>query len=157
MSPDEALEQLDLALGRVRRMWEHPGVRQWITARIDLDDVDASIFRTLRAANQLGPKDASVNGIASLLRIDASTASRFLERTRAKGFVERSASPTDRRRWLFSLTADGREQLRLLRERRIELLDQVTTDWSADDLESLIDLLGRFDEALIGFGRADDS
>lgn len=151
------LEQLDIALGRVRRMWEQPGIREWIAARIDLDEVDASIFRTLRAANQLGPEGASVNGIATLLRIDASTASRFLDRTRAKGFVERSASPSDRRRWSFTLTAEGRERLLLLRNRRMELLDQLTTNWSVDDIESLIALLGRFDDAVIEFGSAHDS
>ena len=151
------LEQLDVALGRVRRLWEQPGIREWIGARIDLDEVDASIFRTLRAVNQLGPDRASVNGIAALLRIDASTASRFLDRTCAGGFIERSASPNDRRKWSFALTAVGRAQLLLLRNRRIELLDQLTDDWSVDDIEGLITLLDRFDDAVVAFGSAHDS
>lgn len=146
------LEQLDMALGRIRRLWEQPGIRAWFAARIDLEQVDASIFRTLRAVNQLGPDGASVNGVAEILRIDASTASRFLDRARAGGYTERSASPDDRRRSSFALTADGREQLRQLRNRRIELLGQLTTTWTVDDIELLIALLDRLDDAVIGFG-----
>ena len=146
------LEQLDLALGRIRRLWDQPGIRAWFAAHIDLDQVDASIFRTLRAVNQLGPDGASVNGVAEILRIDASTASRFLDRARAAGYAERSASPDDRRRSSFALTADGREQLRQLRKRRVELLGQLTTSWTVEDIALLVALLDRLDDAVIAVG-----
>lgn len=146
------LEHLDMALGRLRRVWDQPAIRAWVADGLDLDELDASIFRTLRAVRQLGPDGASVNGVADLLRIDASTASRFLDRARAAGYAERSSSPTDRRKSLFTLTADGRKQLLRVRTRRLELLGQLTESWSVDDIEQLIELLARLDDAVMGFG-----
>lgn len=151
----EPLEGLDVALSRLRRLWDQPGVRAWFAHRIDLDAVDASMFRTLRAVDQLGPEDASVNGVADLLRIDASTASRFLERTSSSGFVRRSPSPGDRRRSSFSLTQLGREQLVALREARLALLGELTAEWPPDDIDRLVELLIRLDRSVAELGALD--
>ena len=110
------------------------------------------MFRTLRAVRLLGPAGASVNGVADLLRIDASTASRFLERAVGAGLAERTTSPSDRRRSSITLTDEGREHLRRLRDVRIELLGEVTTDWDRHDVDTLADLLARLDDAVSGLG-----
>jgi DNA-binding MarR family transcriptional regulator len=149
------LERLDAALGRLRRLWEQPGVRDWFRGRLDLDEVAASVYRTLRAVNQLGPDGASVNGVAELLRVDGSTASRFLDRATAAGYVQRAASARDRRRSSFTLSAEGRRRLLDLRDLRVGLLEQLTHDWSADDVDTLIVLLERFDDAVVGLGIED--
>lgn len=151
------LERLDIALGRIRRLWEQPSVRAWIAAHIDVDEVDASVFRTLRAVHGLGPDGASVNGVAQLLRVDASTASRFLDRAQTARYVRRSASPADRRRSSFSLTDQGREQLDRLREQRMELLSTITSEWADDDVAFLVVLLERFDDSVEDRLRLDDA
>jgi DNA-binding MarR family transcriptional regulator len=151
-----SLELLDAALGRIRRLWDQPGVRNWFRSRLDLETVDASVYRTLRAVNQLGPEGASVNGVADLLRIDGSTASRFLERACAAGYVDRGSSRRDRRRSSFSLTAEGRQRLLSLRELRIGLLGELTMGWSQREIDELIDLLDRLDGAAVLLGLDDD-
>lgn len=148
----DPLERLDVALSRLRRLWDQPGVRTWFSGRIDLDAVEASVFRTLRAVDQLEPDGASVNGVAELLRIDASTASRFLDRASSAAFVRRAPSPDDRRRSSFTLTDLGRDQLAELREARVQLLGALTADWTTADIDILVELLTRLDGAVAGLG-----
>lgn len=143
-----------MALSRLRRLWDQPGVRAWFHGRLEPDGVEASVFRTLRAIDQLGP-GASVNGVAETLRIDASTASRFLDRACMAEYVQRSPSPTDRRRSSFTLTELGLDQLRQLRETRVAMLGELTVGWPASDIDDLVRLLTRLDDAVIELG-ADD-
>lgn len=150
------LEALDGALGRVRRLWDQPGVRAWFRSRLDLDTIDAAAFRTLRAVNQLGPDGASVNGVADLLRVDGSTASRFLERACEAGLVTSALDRRDRRRRSFTLTEEGRRRLLALRDLRVGLLGQLTSDWPVDDVQALAALLDRLDAAVIVLGIDDD-
>jgi len=146
------LEELDLALGRLRRLWDQPGVRTWFRDRLDIPELDAALYRTLRSVRQFGPEGASVNDVAEMLRIDPSTASRFVERAVASGFLSRAASATDRRRSKLLLTQVGTERLMLLREARLEMWESLTDTWSAADVDTLTALLARLDDAVIDFG-----
>lgn len=87
-----------------------------------------------------------------MLRIDPSTASRFVERAVASGFLSRAASATDRRRSTLLLTQVGTERLMLLREARLEMWESLTDTWSAADVDTLTALLARLDDAVIDFG-----
>ena len=142
------LERLDAALGRVRRLWDQPTVRQWFQERLDLEAVDATVYRTLRAIRQVEGTDASVNGVAEVLRVDASTASRFVERAVIAGFVSRSVAAGDRRRSSLELTDAGRERLLVLRDVRVAFLADLTGSWSSDDIAALTDLLERLDTSV---------
>lgn len=146
------LEGLDVALGRLRRLWDQPGVRAWFRERLDIPEQDAVLYKTLRGVSQIGPNGASVNDVADVLRVDPSTASRFVERAVSAGFLSRSASTIDRRRSSLSLTEAGRERLRLLRESRLEMWEELTADWTVDDVDTLTRLLVRLDDAVIVFG-----
>jgi DNA-binding MarR family transcriptional regulator len=147
------LERLDAALGRIRRLWDRPEVKQWFQARLDLESVDASVYRTLRAVGQVAGSDPSVNGVAGVLRVDASTASRFVERAVGAGFVSRSVAPDDRRRSALELTAAGHERLLVLRDVRVRFLADLTEAWPDDDVVALTGLLDRLDASV---GRLDD-
>ncbi|HWM18585.1 MAG TPA: MarR family winged helix-turn-helix transcriptional regulator [Ilumatobacteraceae bacterium] len=147
------LERLDAALGRIRRLWDRPEVKQWFQARLDLESVDASVYRTLRAVRQVAGSDPSVNGVAGVLRVDASTASRFVERAVTAGFVSRSVAPDDRRRSSLELTAAGNERLLVLRDVRVRFLADLTAAWPDDDVVALTGLLDRLDASV---GRLDD-
>lgn len=150
------LEELDLALGRLRRLWDQPGVRAWFRERLDIPELDAALYRTLRGVRQLGPEGASVNDVAEMLRIDPSTASRFVERAVASGFLSRSSSVLDRRRSTLLLTEAGTQRLMLLREARLEMWETLTVTWSTVDVVTLTSLLTRLDDAVIEFGLDSD-
>jgi DNA-binding MarR family transcriptional regulator len=144
----EGLESLDAALGRIRRLWDVPAVKQWFQAHLDLDDTDATMYRTLRAVRVSA--DPSVNGIAATLRVDSSTASRFVERAVEAGLVRRSVAAHDRRRSSLELTDAGRDRLLDLRDVRVTFLAELTAGWPADDLATIVALLDRLDD---GVGR----
>jgi DNA-binding MarR family transcriptional regulator len=150
------LELLDAALGRIRRLWDQPEVRQWFQARLDLESVDASVYRTLRAVRQVAGFDPSVNGVAGVLRVDASTASRFVERAVGAGFVSRSVSTDDRRRSSLELTEAGHERLSVLRDVRVRFLAALTAAWRDEDVATLTQLLDRLDASVARFDVADD-
>jgi DNA-binding MarR family transcriptional regulator len=150
------LERLDVALGAIRRLWEQPQVKGWFQSRLDLDAVDAPMYRTLRAVRQCESGDCSVNGVAAALRVDGSTASRFVDRAVAAGMVHRSTAAEDRRRSSLELTPQGRARLVQLREVRVQFLASLTRDWPSGDVEVLTALLRRLDVAVEGLGGDDD-
>jgi DNA-binding MarR family transcriptional regulator len=141
------LQDLDAALGRLRRLYDQPVVRAWFQQRLDLDDVDAVMYRTLRAVDQVASSDPSVNGVAAVLRVDASTASRFVERAVSAGLVVKSVDTADRRRTSLALAPAGHTQLVELRQLRVDFLAELTHDWEPADVAHLIALLDRFDAA----------
>ena len=141
------LQELDAALGRLRRLYDQPVVRAWFQQRLDLDDVDAVMYRTLRAVDQVATSDPSVNGVAAVLRVDASTASRFVERAVSAGLVVKSVDPADRRRTSLTLAPPGHTRLTELRQLRVDFLAELTHDWEAADVAHLIALLDRLDAA----------
>jgi DNA-binding MarR family transcriptional regulator len=144
----ERLEQLDGALGRIRRLWDQPSVRAWYRARLDLEIVDATTYRTLRAIRLAADSEPSVNGVAEIMRVDASTASRFVERAVTAGYARRSPSPDDRRRSTLQLTELGLGRLLEVRDLRVRLLDRLTDGWSPAAVDALTSALVRLDEAV---------
>jgi DNA-binding MarR family transcriptional regulator len=142
-----SLEELDAALGRLRRLYDQPVVRAWFQQRLDLDDVDAVTYRTLRAVDQVAGSDPSINGVAAVLRVDASTASRFVERAVADGLVTKAVDPADRRRTALTLAPAGRTRLTRLRRLRVEFLGELTEGWTDSEIADLTRLLDRFDGA----------
>jgi DNA-binding MarR family transcriptional regulator len=135
------LERLDVAFGRLRRLWESPALKRRFMARMGTT-VEPGVVRTLRAVGECGAS-GGVGDVAAALAVDASTASRLVEQAVALGFLERATSPQDRRRTVLSLTSDGADILARATSVREELLSELTEDWSDRDVESLARLLER--------------
>lgn len=141
---EQALEGLDSALNRLRRFWQRPAVRAFVRARLE-PDVDSTIYRALAAVQLDEP--AAVGDVAERLEIEASTASRVVDRVVSAGYVHRAHCADDRRRYELVLTEAGRELLERLREARLALLEELTDDWSAAETATLTRLLDRLEEA----------
>lgn len=104
------------------------------------------------AVHEPGLDGAAVNDEAERLRVDASTASRFLDRSAGGDDARRAASERDRRRSSYPLTEYGRGRLLVLREMRVGLIERLTDGWSRKDVEQLISLLSLPDDAVIELG-----
>ena len=81
--------------------------------------------------------------LADALRVDASTATRSVNRLVEAGMVERLPDPDDARAVLVRLSARGREAHAEMSERRRLLFDRVFVSFQPDELAQLADLLER--------------
>lgn len=79
--------------------------------------------------------------IAEGLQIDASTATRAVDRLERRGLVERSRDPGNGRYVQVSLTTDGRRVHEELLQRRLEFVSNVLGQFSDHDRDALVRLL----------------
>lgn len=138
----EQLDALDEALVGVRRLMQRPGYQRQFLAALG-EPVDLGTLRAVRAVGRLADDVPGVGDVAELLMVDASTASRVLDRAVGAGYVAREPAPHDRRRTQLRLTDAGVALLAKADAARRELLSTVTDDWDPGDLETLASLLDR--------------
>jgi DNA-binding MarR family transcriptional regulator len=138
----EQLDALDEALVSVRRHTQRPGYRRRLLAALG-EPVDLGTLRAVRAVGRLADDVPSVGDVAELLMIDASTASRLLDRAVCAGYVARTPAPHDRRRSQLALTEAGVALLDKADAARRRVLSAVTEHWDPDDLDALSTLLAR--------------
>ena len=84
-----------------------------------------------------------MNRLADALRVDASTATRTVNRLSAAGLVERVADADDARAVRVQLTAEGARVQEEVAERRGALFDRILTGFSPTEKAQLADLLER--------------
>ncbi len=100
----------------------------------------------LGAIRRVGP--ARVSDIACELQVDLSVASRQVQALEAEGYVDRSPDPTDRRSSVVSLSEAGHEKLRAVHRRVSRALDEALVDWRPEEIQALVDGLGRLRDSL---------
>jgi DNA-binding MarR family transcriptional regulator len=125
---EAAAETLVLVWGRAQETLRQP--------------VSASQMRALLVVEQAG--EINLNGLAEELGAIPSSASRLCDRLQAAGLLARTASETDRREVLLSLTADGRGLLRSMRTTRRADIARVLVGMSVPEQEALLAALERF-------------
>lgn len=138
---DTRYARLDLAFGRLRRLWESPILRRRFS-ELMREQVDPGLVRTLRAVAEQDD-DCGVSEVAAFLGIDASTASRTVESAVSAGHLDRRTSDVDRRRTALRVTPAGADVLERALAIRRTLLAELTADWSDRDINDLTNLLER--------------
>lgn len=98
-----------------------------------------ALLRVL-GGSESGP---TVGDLARAVEVDASTASRTVERGAELDLVERRPCPEDGRRARVFLTMAGREVVAEDALNRLAILATVTQSWNQEDLDKLVLLLGR--------------
>ncbi|MDE1181356.1 MarR family transcriptional regulator [Paraburkholderia sp.] len=118
------------------------------------------VERTDRAVKPLGLTSQQIGVILMLssgrantplelsraMSYDSGSMTRMLDRLEKKGFVVRSRSDADRRIVELELTPQGKDAARQLPALGATVLNDQLRGFSADDLATLIGLLGRFIE-----------
>ena len=85
----------------------------------------------------------SQSAIASALRFDRSTLVQIIDRLEERGLVIREVSARDRRSHALKLTDEGNRALQDLKRRVAAHEAHITRELSAEEKETLIDLLAR--------------
>lgn len=148
------LDDLDAALVLLRRLWKLPVVSAFLGARLDRT-IEFGHYRTLNAIES-SVSHLSVGEVATVLRVDASTGSRLVERMVACGYVERLGDDADRRRSTLRLTPSGQSALNSLQQVRVDALTHITHDWKASEIADLGRLLHKLDQAARNLGLVED-
>ncbi|MEW2129308.1 MarR family transcriptional regulator [Streptomyces sp. NPDC005435] len=81
--------------------------------------------------------------LAELLAVDMSVTSRHVAHVAARGWIERSPDPADKRSRILRLTPAGARQLDELSLRTGRLLAERLSDWTDDEVGQLIRLMTR--------------
>ncbi|WP_225832927.1 MarR family winged helix-turn-helix transcriptional regulator [Streptomyces sp. NK08204] len=87
--------------------------------------------------------DMRMGRLAELLAVDMSVTSRHVAHAAARGWIERSPDPADKRSRILRLTPGGLAQLDELSRRSSHLLAERLADWSDDEVGQLIRLMTR--------------
>lgn len=151
--PDEDVKPADPALERdAEALYE--AVSELVRAYQSLDrdricchDISISQCYALEAVARRG--GLTLNELAAHLYLDKSTASRVVDALERKGYVERSAHPSDGRSLLLVATAAGQE---LYRKVRVGLLAEEQALLSGFDPEvrqSMTKLIARLSRAVV--------
>ena len=109
-------------------------------------DLDRASYLLARTLDTTGP--VSINGLASLLGLDATTVTRQVATMETAKLVVRRADPDDRRVSLIGLSANGRRKMRAVQLARKERIASLLGDWSKGDRRQLGRLLARFNDEL---------
>ena len=97
-----------------------------------------------RTLDTTGP--VSINRLASILGLDATTVTRQVATMEATKLVVRRSDPSDGRISLISLSPKGRRTMRAVQLARKERIASLLDDWTEDDRRQLGRLLARFND-----------
>ena len=136
-----ALGRMETELAMLTRTLE--GMSRRSTLYRDLDRASYVLARTLATEAPL-----SINGLAELVGLDATTVTRQVATMEAAGLVRRKHDPRDRRVSLVELTASGQRRMDAVRAAREQRIGDLVADWSVADRATFGRLLGRLNEAI---------
>ncbi|MFJ4007849.1 MarR family winged helix-turn-helix transcriptional regulator [Streptomyces sp. NPDC090023] len=88
-------------------------------------------------------EEMRMSKLAELLAVDMSVTSRHVAHVAARGWIERSPDPADKRSRILRLTPAGNDQLMELSLRTSRLLAERLSDWTDDEVAQLIQLMTR--------------
>lgn len=143
------LGRVDEALVGLRRLWspEHARVIDHDGRRIEMSSV-----LVVEVCARTGGEGLGIGEVAGELGVEASTASRLVDRAERAGLVERARSSTNARRRVVRLTADGLALRQAAVGFRLAWLGGVLGGWSDADVATFADLLGRFADTVAEAG-----
>lgn len=110
------------------------------------DPVERALIFILVRLKEQGPMRLS--DVAADLGLDVSTMSRHVRTLETRGFLTRTADPSDGRAVRLALADPGREVLAQAWSNRRVWLERSLADWTVEDRRLLSDMLERFADAL---------
>jgi DNA-binding MarR family transcriptional regulator len=126
--------------------WARIRVYDVLAARAGVE-IDVSSMLVLASLNWRGPSRTS--DLAAAMGLDPSTVSRHVGRTVEKGWVQKEVDSKDGRAALLSLTRSGKRTRDRLWREWPTLLHQAIDDWTPEEREQFMNLLGRLHDALV--------
>ncbi len=132
---------------RLRRLWtaSRAHVLDELGQRVEMSSV--LVVEACGRAEARGT-EVAVGDVAALLDVEASTASRLVDRAVRAGLVSRAVSELDSRRAALQLTGAGRALKTRTTTARLGWLTGVVSEWTDDEVQVLGRVLTRFSDAV---------
>ena len=139
----ESLRRLEAEVGVLIRR-----IRRVIHERAQAvhEDMQPTSYLLLAWLIDEGPVRASA--IAENFGIDKGAISRQIQHLEELGLVTRSPDPDDGRATLVEASEDAVRRMADVADHRRKWLDEQLGDWSSAELNSFVDTLGRYNDAL---------
>ncbi len=131
-SPEKSENSLAEAAARLRLVITRTARRMRQEAGSELRASSASALTTVELHGPLTPSE-----LADIERVKRPTATRILSGLEEKGLIDRTPDPKDGRSALISLSGEGRERLRRLRQRKNAYLARRMRDLEPEQIETL--------------------
>ena len=109
-------------------------------------DLQPAAYLLLAQVQENGPLRSSV--LVDSTGVDKGAVSRQIQQLVDLGLVDRAPDPHDGRATLVSLTDEARSRLERVRGERSERFDRRLAEWTAPELASFAEQLGRYNGAL---------
>jgi DNA-binding MarR family transcriptional regulator len=142
---DDPQRQVGIAWRELRRGASMQALRRRIYGR-DVDALELAQADALEHLTQHGP--CRMRDLAALLRVDASTATRTVDRLERDGLAERTRDPEDARVVVVRATPRGEQRHLERAERARAVLTEVMSEFSEDEQRMLGELMGRLVSAV---------
>ena len=108
------------------------------------DTFDVTLPRfDLMAQLDKTPGGMTLGELSQRMMVSAGNVTGLAERLESLGMLERRASPHDRRAQIVSLTAEGRRSFRAMARTHENWIEEIFSDLSADEMETLMKLLAK--------------
>ncbi|MBO0812098.1 MAG: MarR family transcriptional regulator [Microlunatus sp.] len=135
---DQAASLLEALVSLVR-------VTRTIAHRDAAHSVAATPVALLKLVSKTDPR---LGDLAERLHIKPSVASRAVAALEAEGYVSRVTDPADARVCRVHMTEAGRSYLQAREEWALEMVARSLSDWSAEDADATVCLLGRLERSV---------
>ena len=141
MLDPESIDQLFDSLSRYLRVRDRA---VHTTFRTKDGEFETAAFRGLFHLDRAPMRSSE---LAAALNADPSTVSRHVAQLVDLDLVRREADPADGRATLLVITEAGRRRVEGMRAMRREAFESAMTDWTQDELSTLVVLFDRFVDA----------
>ncbi|MFF4455165.1 MarR family winged helix-turn-helix transcriptional regulator [Streptomyces goshikiensis] len=141
---DELLDAVGPAFSKLRRT-SLLEVENPISAK---DLSRTLVLNHVLEATQDPDREITVGGVAELLGVDPSVASRMVSDTIKAGYVIRGASQRDGRRTVLHLSPAGRELMARFRRHQRSAFEYITADWPERDRLDFARLMLKYTDSL---------
>lgn len=109
--------------------------------------LERSHYAILLRLEKCGPQ--AIGDIAHGLLLDNSTATRQISAMEEDGLLKRELDRDDQRRAIIHIKPKGVRMLAAMRNQRISALETLVGDWSHEDRRRLVELLDRYNKAVV--------
>lgn len=110
--------------------------------------ISASRLTFLRLLVAHAPAEMGIMDMAKTLEINPAAVTRLAQEMEEKGWIERRADPTDRRRTLIRITDSGRDRFLEIHARMHEIEKMFGSRFERQDIETTVRVLSEVREAL---------